>query len=73
MYIITNIGLRDQGCTGGILHGDFNLQFGKGATILIEHDILRNMIGHLIPPGVAQQYVKTNLAESISGVLLFLS
>ena len=77
MYISTNIGIHDKGRKGGIWHGDFDLQFGKGATLLIGIGIRRGMIGHSIPPGaaagIAQLEVKTDLAEDISGVLLFLS
>jgi len=77
MYISTNIGIQDQGRKGGIWHGDFDLQFGKGSTLLIGHDIRRDMVGHPIPPGaeagIAQLELKTDLAEYISGVLLFLS
>ncbi len=76
MYISTNIGIQDHGRKGGILHGDFNLQFGKGATLL-RGGITRSMIGHPISPGAAaginQLDVKNDLAEEISGVLLFLS
>jgi hypothetical protein len=77
MYISTNIGIQDHGRKGGIWHGDFDLQFGKGATLLIGHGIRRDMIGHPIPPGaaagIAQLEVKTDLAEEISGTILFLS
>ncbi len=77
MYISTNIGIHDQGRKGGIWHADFDLQFGKGATLLIGHGIRRDMIGHPIPPGaeagIAQLEVKMDLAEEISWVLLFLS
>ena len=77
MYISTNIGIQDHGRKGGICHGDFNLQFGKGATLLIGHGIRRNMIGHPIllgaAAGISQLEVNTDLNEEISGVLLFLS
>ena len=77
MYISTNIGIQDHGRKGGIWHGDFDLQYGKGGTLLISHGITRSMIGHPIPSGAAagisQLEVKTDLAEEISGVLLFIS
>ncbi len=77
MLISTNIGIQDHGRKGGIWHGDFDLQFGKGAVLLLGHGITRSMIGHPIPPGaaagIAQLEVKTDLAEDISGTILFLS
>ena len=53
MIIGTNIPLRDYLRTGIIWHGDFDSQFGKGATLLIGHGITKAMIGHPIPPGAA--------------------
>ncbi len=76
MLISTNIGIQDHGRKCGIWHGDFDLQFGKGATLLIGHGIRRDMIGHPIlgaAAGIAQLEIKTDLAEEISGTLLFLS
>ncbi len=77
MYISTNIGIQDHGRKGGIWHGDFDLQFGKGATLLIGHGIRRDMLGRPIPPGATAGInlldVKTDLAEEISGTILFLS
>jgi hypothetical protein len=77
MQLISNIGLRDYVRSGVIWHGDFDAQFGKGATLLVGHGIRRDMIGHPIPPGaaagVAQLDVSTDSAEELSGVLLFLS
>jgi hypothetical protein len=75
MYISTNIGIQDHGRKGGIWHGDFDLQFGKRATLLIGPIICRDMIGHPIPPGaaagIARLEVKTDLAEDISGCYCF--
>ncbi len=77
MQITTNIGLRDYLRTGIIWHGDFDSQFGKGATLLIGHGIRRDMIGHPIPPGaaagIAQLDVRGDSAEELSGIVLFLS
>ena len=77
MRLVTNIGLRDYMRTGVIWHGDFDGQFGKGATLLVGHGIRRDMIGHPIPPGavagIAQLDVSTDTAEEVSGVILFLS
>ncbi len=77
MLVITNISLRDYMRTGIIWHGDFDSQFGKGATLLVGHGITRAMIGHPIPPGaaagIAQLDVRGDSTEELSGVLLFLS
>ena len=77
MYIITNIGLRDYLRTGVIWHGGFDLQFGKGTTLLIGHGIRRDMIGHPVPEnaaaGIAQLNVTGDSAEELSGTILFLS
>ncbi len=77
MLFITNISLRDYMRTVIIWHGDFDSQFGKGATFLVGHGIRRDMVGHPIPPGaatgIAQLDVRGDSTEELSGVLLFLS
>ncbi len=77
MLITTNIGLRDYLRTGTIWHGDFDSQFGKGATLLIGHGIWWDKIGHFIPPGaaagVAQLDVNGDFVEELSGIVLLLS
>jgi hypothetical protein len=74
MRIATNIPIRDYMHTGVIWHGDFDLQFGKGAMLLIGHGITRSMIGHPVPEneaaGVARLDVTGDSGE-LSGVILF--
>jgi len=76
MRIATTSPLRDYMHTGVIWHEDFDLQFGKGATLLIGHGIQRDMIGHPVSEnavaGVARLDV-TGDSEELSGVILFLS
>jgi hypothetical protein len=76
MRIATNIGLRDYMHRGLIWHGDFDLQFGKGATLLIGHGITRSMIGHPVPENAAVGVARLDVtgdSEDLSGVILFLS
>ena len=77
MYIITNIGLRDDQRTGIIWHGSHRETLGKGGSLLIGHGIRPDMIGHPIPPGaaagIAQLDISGDSAEELSGVILFLS
>ena len=77
MIITTNIGLRDYLRFGVVWHGDFDSQFGKGATLLIGHGVRRDMIGHPVvenaAAGVARLDVTGDSAEELSGTVLFLS
>ena len=76
MRIATNGPLRDYMHTGVIWHGDFDLQFGKGATLLIGNGIRRNMIGHPVPENAAAGVARLDVtgdSEELSGVILFLS
>ena len=76
MPIDTNIPLRDYMHMGVIWDGNFNLQFGKGATLLIGHGIRRDMIGHPVPENAAAGVTRLDVtgdSEELSGVILFLS
>jgi len=53
MIISTNIGLRDYLRMGIIWHGSYHETLGKGGTLLVGHDIRRDMIGHPIPENAA--------------------
>ena len=72
MYITTNMPQRnvqrgDAGGTSPIWHGGFDLQFGKGATLLIGRIIRRNTIGLPIPPGEAAGIARLDANTDFGG------
>jgi len=76
MRIDTNILPRDYMHTGVTWHGDFDLQFDKGATLLIGHGIRRDMIGHPVFENAAAAFARLHVtgdSEELAGVIIFLS
>ena len=77
MIVTTNMGLWDYLRTGIVCHGSYHETLGKVRTLLVGHGIMRDTIGHPIPPGaaagIAQLDVSGYYAEELSGVILLLS
>ncbi len=73
MLIAANIGFRDYLHTGIIWHGSYHETLGKGGTLLVGHDIRRDMTRHPVPAnaaaGIAQLDVRGDSAEKLSGVI----